>query len=213
MNNKPNMFDIRSEFISPKQVIISDDMEYPLYRQELIDFCYNQKKIDPEGKHYTNVGGWQSSDILNKLNNNTDFFIKRLKQNLKQCFDSQLMISPEYNPQIIRMWIQISGKNNYNTDHTHPMSHYSGVFYVKCKDNDLRNGCLRVSSYSNAQEFQELLFRKEEIRDEFMMHPSFSYPAKEGRLLLFPSGLNHNVSINQYDYDRISIAFDILFDR
>jgi uncharacterized protein (TIGR02466 family) len=123
------------------------------------------------------------------------------------------MILPEYKPQIIRMWIQISGKNHYNTDHTHPMSHYSGVFYVKCKDDDFKNGCLRVSDYSNAQEFQELLFRKIEIRDEFLMHPAFSYTAKEGKLLLFPSGLKHNVSMNQYDYDRISIAFDIMFDK
>jgi uncharacterized protein (TIGR02466 family) len=206
------MFEIQSRFISPKQIIISRDIEYSIYRQELIDFCYEQRKNDPEGKHYTNVGGWQSSDILNKFKK-TDFFPKRLNQNLKKCFDDYFMILPEYKPQIIRMWIQISGKNHYNTDHTHPMSHYSGVFYVKCVDNDFRNGCLRVSDYSSAQEFQELLFRKKEIKDEFLMYPSLSYNAEEGKLLLFPSSLHHNVSINEYDDDRVSIAFDIMFNK
>lgn len=204
------MFEIKSQLISPKQVIISKDLDYPMYRQELIDFCYQQKDSDLEGQHFTNVGGWQSSDILHKTAENK-FFFRRLNQNLKKCFEDYFVILDNFYPKIIRMWIQISNKGHYNLEHTHPMCHYSGVFYVKCENNDPKNGFLRISDYSNAHDFQELLYRKGEIKDEFLMHPSFTHLPEEGKLLLFPSSIKHSVSLNEYDSDRISIAFDINF--
>ena len=38
-------------------------------------------------------------------------------------------------------------------------------------------------------------------------------PAKQGGLLLFPGWLEHGVNMNNSDEDRISVSFDITFNR
>jgi uncharacterized protein (TIGR02466 family) len=106
------------------------------------------------------------------------------------------------------MWVNISKLNDYNTNHTHPMSHFTGIFYVKCDDD---SGNLHVSGYRHANDSQELNFRKSEIIHNHGMYQFVNFTPKEGRLLLFPACLSHSVYMNKSNCDRISIAFDILF--
>ena len=40
--------------------------EQKLDIDSLIDFSYEMKDKDPEGVHQTNIGGWQSKDIINE---------------------------------------------------------------------------------------------------------------------------------------------------
>lgn len=200
------MFKIHSEFYFPKQFIISDDEEFYSYKDQLIDFCYEQKCLNPEGMQYSNVGGWQSD--VNVFNSKDNFFKQRLIKNLSECFTNHFMIIDNYEPFIDRMWINISKLNDYNSEHTHPMSHFTGIFYVKCSENC---GNLKVSGYHHANEIQELHYRKSEIIHQYSMYPTVDFTPKEGRLLLFPPSLAHSVYMNTSKYDRISIAFDILF--
>lgn len=206
------MFDIHSEFYFPKQFIISDDMYYYTYKDQLVEFCYEQEYLNPEGMHYSNIGGWQSD--VNVFNSPEEykykFFKQRLYQNVRECFNDHFMIKDTYVPYIDRMWINISKYNDYNTEHTHPMAHFTGIFYVKCAEDC---GDLCVNGYSNANDSQELLYRKPEIMHEYHMYPVTYFTPKEGRLLLFPTSLAHSVRMNKSNSDRISIAFDIVFKR
>lgn len=201
------MFEIQSEFLFPKQVIISDDTEYSEYRSQLIEYCYEQMSKDRDGMHYTNVNGWQSDPLFMMKDPKLNFFLERLIKNVNQCLVNHYMIRDNVDTNVPRMWINISNKYSYNVVHTHPFSHYTGVFYVKTAEK-----CGDISLYQNsATEYQETLFRRQEIRKDKKICPSIVYEPIEGRLLLFPSTLSHGVDMNRSDSDRISISFDIVF--
>lgn len=204
------MFNIYSEFYFPKQFIISDDIYYPSYKDQLIEFCYEQQKLNPDGEHYSNVGGWQSDvDVFFKGEEyKYKFFKHRLFENIKECLNNHYMLHEDCDFYVDRMWINISKHNDYNADHTHPWSHFVGVFYVKTADDC---GNISVSPNAHANDYQELLYRKEEICNQHLMHPTVDFIPKEGRLLLFPSSLSHLVRMNKSNSDRISISFDIVF--
>lgn len=201
------MFETHSEFLFPRQVILSKDLEYETYKEELVNYCLNKKIEDPEGKKFTNIHGWQSDIILDdpKL---PKLFKNRLELNIKTNIKNHLDLIEDC--WIHRMWIQISQKNSYNLMHNHPFSHYSGVFYVKTT-NSPECGCINLYPFCNSNDYQELLFRNSEILDKNNMHTYKSYIPIEGLMIMFPSGLKHSVSENETNSDRISIAFDVLF--
>jgi len=202
------MFEISSKFIFPKQVIVSDDKQYPKYRSQLIEFCYEQLSKDREGQHYTNVGGWQSHPHNLLWDEKFNIFKERLWENINECLNHQFMIQDNVYIDMPRLWINISGQNHYNVSHTHPMSHLTGVFYIKCLENC---GNIEFISSSNANDIQELSYRKNKIKDDNLMYESMSFSPVEGRLLLFPSSLIHLVCLNKSNSDRMSISFDLVF--
>lgn len=199
------MFKVQSEFLFPKQLIISDDEDYPEYRNSLVEYCYEQLSKNRNGVEYSNIGGWQSDPFSLLNDDNFNFFNQRLFNNIKYCLENEFMLVKS-NIQIPRMWINISGKHHYNIIHTHPFSHYSGVFYVKSHEN-----CGEITFYRPAMESQECYFRHYEIKESKNILHNKTYFPKEGRLLLFPSTLEHGVEMNRSDSDRISISFDLVF--
>ena len=40
-----------------------------------------------------------------------------------------------------------------------------------------------------------------------------SAPIKEGRLILFPAWLHHEVPVNRTEHERVSISFNIVFTK
>jgi len=200
------MFETYSQFLFPRQVILSRDLEYETYKDELVNYCLNKKVQNPIGEKYTNMGGWQSDSILDdpKL---PKIFEKRLKLNLNRV---QNELNLTHNCYIHRMWIQISQKNCYNNRHSHPFSHYSGVFYVK-STNSAECGRINLYPFNDANNYQELLYRNPEWLNKNNMNTHKSYVPHEGLVIMFPSGLPHCVSENETNTDRISIAFDVLF--
>lgn len=202
------MFNIESQFLFPKQLIISDDSNYPQYRNQLIECCYEQMSNDKVGAQYTNRGGWQSNAHSMMNDSKFSFFIEILSQNIGECLKQEYQIIQNTTIDIPRIWINISGHNHYNTTHTHPMSHYTGVFYVKCPENC---GNIIFNNGYNANDYQECLYRENEVMENNKIYPSCSYTPVEGRLILFPSCVPHLVEMNQSDSDRISISFDLLF--
>ena len=205
------MFDVHSEFLFPRQVIISKDLEYETYKDQLVNYCLNKKIQNSVGEKYTNVNGWQSGEILYD-ENLPKVFKERILENVIFCLNKELKIKNSMNVKIHRMWIQISQKDSYNTIHNHPFSHYSGVFYVK-STNNYNCGTINFYPYSDANNYQHLLFVNEKILEKYNMKPSISYIPVEGMTMLFPSELKHSVSTNNTNTDRISIAFDVLFEN
>lgn len=201
------MYNIRSEFIFPKQVIICDDDEYPDYKQKLIQCCYECFNEDPVGAHYTNVGGWQSHPkYFTEENHRMYFFTQKLEQIVKKSLDDQIELNNGINFRIDRWWINISGDRCYNTIHAHPECHYSGIFYVKSQEN-----CGNLGFYQNIVQCIENIYIKNEFKDRCLSHSKLEYAPIEGRTILFPSSLPHDVSINNSSKDRISISFDLIF--
>ena len=94
--------------------------------------------------------------------------------------------------------------------HTHPKCHLSGVLWLKIPENS--GNIIFISPYEHVAhvEIDEL------YSDEFKKsHNSFSnyfLNPTEGYMILFPSHLVHYVDVNKSNEDRISVAFNILFE-
>jgi uncharacterized protein (TIGR02466 family) len=109
---------------------------------------------------------------------------------------------------ISNWWININSKNNTNILHVHPQSYISGAYYVKC-DPELHGSI----SFDTPLKVKKVMFGEdiEPNEDQEQNHfttETWSYPPEVGKLLLFPSWLEHSVNSNLTDDIRVSISFN-----
>ena len=100
----------------------------------------------------------------------------------------------------------INQPNTYNTSHTHPDAHLSGVMWIKTPENCgniLFNSPFEFSGYSECASYLD------EVREHINMQPSFWFTPMPGKMLTFPSALRHEVKVNESDEDRIAVSYNI----
>jgi uncharacterized protein (TIGR02466 family) len=92
-----------------------------------------------------------------------------------------------------------------NRPHIHPNSLWSGVYYVKTPDNC---GHLKIEDTRT----MSLMSRPRKTNKEEPKHlwKEVHFEPKAGRLIMFPSWVNHCVDPNNSDELRISISFNFL---
>jgi hypothetical protein len=95
----------------------------------------------------------------------------------------------------------------YNAIHTHGRFHLSGVYYVKQPSvGSGESGMIEfVNSRFDHHIFQEL--------NTNAFAPKISLRPKEGDMIVFPSTLLHSVYPNETDEERITIAWNLIFQR
>jgi uncharacterized protein (TIGR02466 family) len=98
-------------------------------------------------------------------------------------------------------WINVCKKYGYQNYHSHD-SDISGVYYYNTNGND---GDIKFKTESKSYQDSKLL----SILD---IPTSIVYTPCVGKLILFPSFLQHAVLMNNTDNDRISISFNINFE-
>ena len=106
------------------------------------------------------------------------------------------------------MWININEKGNYNALHNHPHSHISGVFWIKTPDNC---GDIVFENPHHFDRYIEIRNLNQEIAEETKNYFGYTFFAKEGSILLFPSDIRHEVQQNNSDEERISISFNMTY--
>tara|TARA_B100000427_G_C15339435_1_gene520456 strand:+ start:146 stop:757 length:612 start_codon:yes stop_codon:yes gene_type:complete len=173
---------------------------------KLKELIKEKRKID-DGEFKSNYGGWHSSDLLK--DDNFKPFIETLWE---EIFNSLYpsVIRGGYRFIITNAWININSKNNYNVTHVHSECDMSGVLYVDAN-----------KSSSINFENQSLVFSQtrldDRVTEKFKENHGFcsniAYSPKDGIMLLFPSYLHHSVYPNLSDTERISISFNIRFDK
>ena len=105
-----------------------------------------------------------------------------------------------------RAWININSPGSLNFQHSHPGCDLSGVLWIKCPD---KSGNIFFHSPSGFETFQEIESYTQEFKDTNNYHHSYWFPPIEGRMLIFPSHLEHDVRENLSNEDRISVSFNI----
>ena len=169
-------------------------------QEELIKFCYEQKEIDPVGQVNSNRGGWHSKyfDIIEE-----NIISKTLRTGLgKSLFtsiDLKLGVTVSY-------WIMINKPNTYNTSHTHPDSHFSGVMWIKTPKN---SGNLVFNNPAEFSGYTELNSYIEEVRDNTSASGTYRYTPEHAKIISFPAALRHEVKVNESDEDRIAVSYNI----
>jgi uncharacterized protein (TIGR02466 family) len=170
------------------------------YKDDIIEYT-KQYRNEYETMTVSNVSGYQSSsdihqdikfkDICDKLWGNAispgcDVMVKEFAENgyPNTTFD------------LHNIWFNCNQRGAWNMPHTHPHCFYSGVIWVQSSD-----GC------------GELVMQSPHAQSLFGLEPSvWALEPEEGRVVLFPSNIQHTVNANRTDEERISLSFNIAID-
>ena len=169
------------------------------YRGKLIEEIYQERDEDPIGRKISNRGGWQSNQITIQKDRS-----ELLKQIITNSV-SKLPIS-EGVYAAVEGWKNINEPGNFNVKHNHPRSNLSGVLWIKAPKD---SGNIVFTSPHIFNRYQELDSYTDEFKLNSNCYMTYYFPPKEGRLLIFPSDLEHEVKENKSDEDRISYSFNI----
>ena len=195
------MNDVTCELVFPTTIFIAE-LDDVGYRERLIDFT-RHKKASSAGVQKTNMnGGWQSDD---------DFLNESVCADLRKDLENKFLVIRDSlkiveGLTIYNSWVNVNGRGAYNARHIHSRSYVSGVYYLRAPEN-----CGDII-------FHTPLIAKEMIDAKYSEFSAISanklvYPATAGRGYIFPSWIGHSVEPNNSDEDRISISFNVFFDK
>jgi len=174
--------------------------EYNLDLSLLTEYAYDIAK-QHESNQKSNRGGWQSPPI-------TEFqgILEPLKNEINNSFKQAKKsygIKDQYDLEIHHGWFNINPPGSWNIKHLHPHSIFSGTVYIKVPQGE--PGCIQF--YRNPI---VLSYMEDYLIEDFndMSSGTVSYTASENSCLIFPSWLEHQVTPNFTNEDRISFSFN-----
>lgn len=213
--NGKGIGELRKESYFPTLIYYQDLREAGELNQAITSHLYELRSSQPDGIVRSNVkrvGSWHSPDDLNKREE-----YRRLSETIlasaQQVFQDA-GYDPAYEPAVDNMWAIINPRYGFNRNHTHPNVLWSGVYYVQAPAN-----CGRIFFTDPRVQASVLIPRyvpDEPRKPEFWSE--VYYEPIEGRLLLFPSWLVHEVEPNMSEADgaagdRIAISFNLAQKR
>jgi uncharacterized protein (TIGR02466 family) len=180
--------------------------DFAQHQEMLVNFTNELRNNDEEGRRLSALeypSGYTSYFTQSRLFSNSA--LAPLVNFIHQCagkfahqhhWDTQ-----HYQPAINAMFANINPKFSFHPEHLHPYSHISGVFYVK------------TSEQSPAIAFKDPRMAR------WMMPPAADGSRPEntfyahikpeaGKLLMFPSWLEHSVPQNKSEEERMSMSFN-----
>lgn len=168
---------------------------------EAIVFC---KKLQAEskGREISNRGGWQSNDIDVFKHKELSVVAEILKEKIA-FLTSQLNRSVFNSLDFDNAWVNINKKHDYNVKHSHPGVAFSGCIYLKAPEDS--------GSIVFDRPDTKLLFPIPKDVYNPVLFNNTSYKPRAGLVVIFPSWIEHEVTMSNSDEDRISIAFNMVF--
>ena len=168
-------------------------------KDELIDYVYDCKKKDPIGVSLSNRGGWQSEgfEIINE-DDVLELFLINCLSNFPPIKESVQLRG--------YAWININKPGDYNIKHVHPTNNLSGVLWIKAPQN---SGDIIFDSPNVFESFLENKSYDDDFKKSICIDDSYHFYPTEGRMIVFPSYLQHHVQENKSNEDRISVSFNI----
>jgi len=176
------------------------DVGTPEYNKYLEEQIVNWSKKET-GLTKTNMNGWHSpTDMHTKIEYKN--LIEELHIAQQDIYKDECL---EGEPLLGNMWANINYKGGYNRPHIHPNSLWSGVYYIKTPD---RCGHLKIEDARTVS----LMSRPKKTNKQEPKHlwREVHFEPKAGRLIMFPSWVNHCVDPNESDDIRISVSFNFL---
>ena len=186
----------------PTMIFHWDADSFKENKDELLKYCYAERKKDPQGVVLSNSGGWQSGSGHHEESIIYSFLRKQVGDFLTSTRAFRDGVGVEFS----NMWININQKRDYNIVHNHPKSTLSGVFWIKTPEN---SGKLQFVNPNNFSQHTFLNSFQQCVRHTYLAHLQYDMDLVPGRIVLFPSHLLHGVEPSQSREDRISISFNI----
>lgn len=163
---------------------------------------------DVGGKNWSKknyVNGFTSYASSNQLHQQSSTFValeQLIRPHLKKFVKAlELDIDPK-SLSLNSCWLNVMHKNTTHSLHLHPLSVFSGTYYVKVPkgSSGLKFEDPRLSSFMAAPP------KKANCKRENASH--YQLNTKEGTLVLFESWLRHEVPLHEVTSTRISVSFN-----
>ena len=183
----------------PTSIYISDFKDENLNKdlEENILAWANKDK----GITRTNVKGWHStSNMQDKIEYKK--LVNLLYEAQKTIYEQEHLASEAF---LGNMWANINPPGGSNRAHIHPNSLWSGVYYVKAPQN---SGQLKIEDPRSVALMSRP--RQKDVPKPDRLLREHHYEPKTGRLIMFPSWLNHCVDPNNSNDIRISVSFNFM---
>jgi uncharacterized protein (TIGR02466 family) len=170
-----------------------------------------EQQRDPNGTDVSNKGGWQSKMDLDERDE-FKMLVEYLRFHANQsCKDWGLDFRGH--PAVLNsLWANVNGPKDYNQTHHHwgfPFPNFnvlSGAFYVRCNKD---TGSIRFVDERPSTKFVTCYSLPALGPASHLLGEYFTATPKQGDLLLFPAWLDHKVTPNESDQERISMSFNI----
>jgi len=160
-----------------------------------------------EGRILSNYGGWQSNDFhLNDCENEELLKLGQIVELKAREAAVELGIKPNMQVFMSNFWLNLNRKGNGNMRHMHPTSFFSAAYYVQVSEN-----CGKIV-FEHPTSMANFWWNSFTNTSTYATHSTINYEPKVGRLLIFPSWLEHSVQPNASDDVRISVAFNTDID-
>jgi len=156
---------------------------------------------EDKGLNRTNMKGWHSQDNMHKKPE-YKILVDLLHLAQNHIYQEELL---DNEPFLGSMWANINSPGGYNRPHTHPNSLWSGVYYVKTPKDC---GFLKCENPNPSLDTSRPKRKEGNIPSYLWTEINFEPAA--GRLIMFPSYLNHCVEPNESNDIRISVSFNFL---
>lgn len=169
---------------------------------ELRDIILERERTTTSARK-SNVGGWQSDvDFLSW----GEPAVTTLGNYLSSAVEAATKQLPLVAPKLqigfeLVAWAAVNRKGNYNTSHVHPMSTWSGVYYVDAGD-EPQNGFGAALEFEHPVQAMVMNFFPGLLPSTLCVRP------QAGLVVLFPSSLVHNVRVYQGERPRICVPFN-----
>jgi uncharacterized protein (TIGR02466 family) len=159
---------------------------------------YSIKEMEYRTNEFNKIG-------INRLNDLEEF--KDLHEWFQKCVDTvftDLNLPESFkNIKITESWGNKSSRGEHHHFHTHPNSYLSAIFYLTSNSSGFTKFMTDNMWYSEPH-----LFASHIGHDYFEEHNIFSQTPESGKLLIFPSRLQHYVEPNNGDDVRYTISFN-----
>jgi len=185
--------------VSIHSIIVNN---YEEVKNTLIEYCYERRKNNLQGRQVSNAGGgWQSEyKRMTDMNSILDSTVANSIMNYLPIIRNT--------PFSVSGWLNINPPGAYNRMHNHPDCHLSGVFWIKAPD---KSGNIVFEHPNLYNSFIESKTYKRKFKLENKIDHMYSCAPIDGKILIFPGYLNHEVEKNCSSEDRISYAFNVKF--
>lgn len=180
----------------------------PLFSFPVMVCSKNYEFSDAEKEYIMQLT--MTDNIGNLMSRNDRILESEELSNLKAFIDSQILV---YKDQVLRMkaeneiyitqsWANKAKTNEFHQMHKHPNSILSGVLFFTGKEGD----GLPPIKFHRSHDLFPLNFEYEEL-NEFNTGARWFEPV-EGRLVIFPSVVEHDVEKNTSPIERITLSFN-----
>ena len=175
--------------------------------KHLLKHIKDWKKRDEKGIVRSNSLGWHSSvDMHHRKEYNP--LIKELFKMQQEIYQAE-GYHPDTEPICDNMWANVNYKYSHNKNHVHPGAQWSGVYYIKTPPN-----CGHIWFTDPCGErHMDMPIMVDKSKRLPHQWREVHYQPVEGRLIMFPGWLTHEVAQNMSDLKgedswRVSVSFN-----